>query len=236
MIAGDLRDRARQWTHDVGAVQPPAEPDLDHGDLGAAGGEVGEGDRRAGFEERRLALEDEWPELVGPHCDSGLGDRHTVDPDPLPERDQMGRRVQAHPPARLGERGGHEGADTALSVRAADMDGRHGVVRVAQRAQQRARGGEPELDGRRPGEEELECFVVGQGHVLGLRHGTTTPHLALPGGAFAVDAARGQLSSACSSCGRWPCMWRSRRAVVSRRDPRGTTSSICPCSSRNSAV
>jgi hypothetical protein len=35
-----------------------------------------------------------------------------------------------------------------------------------------------------------------------------------------------QLSSSSSTGGRWPCMWRRSRAVVSRSDPRGTTSSI----------
>lgn len=35
-------------------------------------------------------------------------------------------------------------------------------------------------------------------------------------------------ASAISYRARAPCMWRSNRAVVSRSDPRGTTSSICP--------
>ena len=41
---------------------------------------------------------------------------------------------------------------------------------------------------------------------------------------------------AVSTWGRCPCMCRTSRAVVSRRDARGTTSSTWPCSSKNSAV
>ena len=192
---------------------------------GSARREVGEGDRRRRLEEGGPPLQDQRSQAR----------RSTSPPPPpligtpstriaLPERHQVRRGVEPDPPARLAQRGRHEGADASLAVGPADVDRRHDPLRIAQGPEQRPRRGQPELDGGGPGEQEFEAPGRGQRrsgrHATGTprrartarsRRATTTPNTGAPpdetaGGAPEQAMHSRQLSSACSASGRCPCM------------------------------
>ncbi len=89
MVERDMRDGADQRVDHVGAVEPPAKADLDDGNVDAAGGKVGEGQRRGGFEERGFGALDRRPQVIHPAGDRRFADHHAVDADALAERSQV---------------------------------------------------------------------------------------------------------------------------------------------------
>ena len=67
VLQGDLGHDAGQRGDDVGAVESPAQADLDHRHVDPAGGEIGEGDGGGGFEKAGLETLDMRAQPVGPH-------------------------------------------------------------------------------------------------------------------------------------------------------------------------
>ena len=122
-----------------------------------------------------LALQNQRPEPLGPHRHRGLARSGPRRPGCARGTNQVRRGVEADPPARLAQRRRHQRRDAALAVGAADVDRRHDLVRIAQRLEQGARRGEPELDRGGPGEEEVERLVVGQRHPAAPRNTGAPP-------------------------------------------------------------
>src|SRR5262249_13055588 len=145
VIQADRGDDRHQRREDVGAIEPAAEADLDHGDVDLAFGEVEESERRRHLEEGAVAAFGESfdpverllePALVGPLAD---------DADALTEVDQMRRGVEAGAHTRLAQRALDERAHRALAVGARDVHGAEARVGIPQRAEQRAGAVESEL-------------------------------------------------------------------------------------------
>ena len=88
----DLGDGADQRRHHVGAVEPPAEAHLDHRDLDAARGEVGEGDGGGGLEEGAAQLLDQRPQP-----------RRSTSPRPPREIGTPSTRMRSRNDTRCGE-------------------------------------------------------------------------------------------------------------------------------------
>ena len=108
VVASDLGYSAHQRADHVGAVESSAEPDLDHRDLDSPCRKVRKGESRRGLEEGRLPFQNGRQEPAGPHGHRFFRDGNTIDLNSLPERDQMRRGIQAHPPAGFAQRGGNQ--------------------------------------------------------------------------------------------------------------------------------
>ena len=121
VVASDLGYSAYQRAHHVGAIESSAEPHLHYRDLDSTGCKVGKGESRRSLEEGRLPFQNGRQETAGPHGHGFLRDGNTIHLNSLPERDEMRRGIQAHPPACFAQRGGNQSAHTALSVGAANV-------------------------------------------------------------------------------------------------------------------
>src|SRR3954453_1270330 len=92
----------------------------------------------------------------------------------------MGGGIEPNSPASFTECGGHQRRDASFAIGSTDVNRRDDFVRVAERLQEGASIGEPELDGCREGEEKVECLGGSQRHrslVGGVpSSGTTAPH------------------------------------------------------------
>ena len=125
VVALDLGHRAHERPQHVGAVEPPAEPHLDHRDLAPRAREVGEGDGGRGLEEGRLPLQDERP--AAGRSTSPPRPRRSARRPPGCARGtttRWGDVYRPDPPAGLAQRRRHQGRDAALPVRPADVDRR----------------------------------------------------------------------------------------------------------------
>src|SRR6266852_5448378 len=146
-----------------------------------------------------------------------LVDEPPVEPDALVEVHQMRLGEDVDAVTRRLERGAQESDGRALAVGAGDMhDRRQMLVRIAERREQPPHAVERQVDklGMEP-QQPLQDPVDGQGQARSER------------------AAAGRVTMCVGGSRR-----RSRsmmRAIVSRSSRRGTTMSIMPCSSRNSA-
>jgi len=151
MVDADGRDRAdRRLVDDVGGVEAPAEPDLQHQQLGRNGGEDVERRRRDDLEEGdriiavgRLAGLDRGFERV-------VVDNRAGQPDALVEAHEMRRGVDVHAVARRLGHGADVGAERALAVGAGDMhDRRQALLGIAHAVEQALEPREVEIDDAR---------------------------------------------------------------------------------------
>ncbi|OLC47062.1 MAG: hypothetical protein AUH68_01760 [Gemmatimonadetes bacterium 13_1_40CM_4_69_5] len=90
VLQRDLRHHAGERRDDVGRVQPPAQTDLDHGDVHTPRRQVREGDGGRRFEEARVKPLDLTLESLGPRRERLLAHRFAVDGDPLAYGHEVG--------------------------------------------------------------------------------------------------------------------------------------------------
>ncbi len=207
VIEGHLGDHAHVRGRDAGRVETPAQPHLEHGDVGARVPKGLEGQERRDLEEaqlRKAGLGRRVEELGDPRLERVVSQGHAIDPDPLPEamhvrRGEQARAIPRRPRHRLDH---HRGA--ALAVGAGDL---HHQPHLALRVAPQPRGL------HHPIEIELHAAI---------------PEAVEP--ANGVLVRRGHFEALLQSQ-RW---WRIS-ARVSRISERGAMTSTMPCSSRNSA-
>src|SRR5690606_19816747 len=108
----------------VRRVEPTAEPDLDDRDVDAGIGERAEAYRGRRLEEGRLGRADVWPESLCGREQRRLLDGRAIDADPLAERGQVRRGVETGAVTGGVQDTGDRRGDTALPIRAADVDRR----------------------------------------------------------------------------------------------------------------
>ena len=163
VLQGDLGHRARKRRDDVGAVQPPTQPHLDHRDVHPARRQVGKGDRGGRLEEARLRPFDVRHEQAGPLGEGILGNRSSVHRHPFTHRHQMrgGIDPDTQPPAL--ELRGDEGAGRSLAVGPADVDGWKVALRMVKCVEQCRGGSEAPFDAAGlSGEEKTAGVREGQ--------------------------------------------------------------------------
>ena len=119
---------------DVGAVQPAAEADLDHGDVHVDVGEPLESQAGGDFEEGEtlqvaLPLREEAEDLLARDHRPAAG-LHEL--DPLAEIHQVRRGVETHAKPRPGEGGREHRAHRALAVGPGHVHGTEPLRRMAQ--------------------------------------------------------------------------------------------------------
>src|SRR3954463_8963340 len=76
----------------------------------------------------------------------------------------MGGGIEPNSPACFTECGGNQGRYAPFTIGSTDVNRWDDFVRIAERLQEGASIGEPELDGCRAGEKKVECLGVGQRH------------------------------------------------------------------------
>ncbi len=203
-----------------------------------APGEVEQAHRRGDLEEgrpaevaeMRVAIEplDGRPDGLDQARDLGRRRLGPIDPEPLAEPVQVGRREQPGPPAGGGRDGGDHGRGRALPLGPGDVDDRERLLRVAQRPEEPAHPADAEVEGGRghadplvvdPAVEEAEpvAFVVGHEGPRGTPPGGRRPGASRRGDRVACqdNAARsGPPSGVADAPGRDPAA-----APWVRRDP-----------------
>jgi len=145
VVQADRRDRAHRGREHVRGVQPPAEPDLDHGPAHRVPREDIERERSGDLEERARTGARQRFDRVQAFVQLGLGEPAAVHADALAEVDQVRRRVE---PGALPGGAQHaldQGAHTALAVRARHVHRVEAPLRVPEPGQQLARALESQL-------------------------------------------------------------------------------------------
>src|SRR5690606_8337936 len=120
------------------------------------------------LEEGRLGRADVWPESLCGREQRRLLDGCAIDADPLAERGQVRRGVETGAVTGGVQDTGDRRGDTALPIRAADVDRRVCGVRIADRGQQCARPLERPADASREPREQLtdQLLVVQRAQAL----------------------------------------------------------------------
>ena len=132
VLQSDVGDHAHERQQDVGGVEPPAQPRLDHGDLHVALREVVEGQRGGHLEEREFQLLHAVAVLVHEIDHFLFGNHLPVDADALAEVVQVGRGVEPRAVAGLLQHRGEDVRHGAFAVGACDVDGEEVALRIAQ--------------------------------------------------------------------------------------------------------
>ena len=152
--------------HDVGGVQPAAEPHFEDGDVHAGAAKQLEGHGRRDFEKRRLRLQRPARRRRRPLRDVGddggdervLGDRTAVDDEALGEVDEVGRRVARRSMAGRAQRRIDHRRDRSFAVGAGDVHRAECALGMAEARDDRRDVVEAELD-----PELFEAEEIGQG-------------------------------------------------------------------------
>ena len=133
VVEADIGDDGEVGLQDIGAVEPAAEPRLDHGDVDVGIGEPLETETRGNFEERQALLD----EIGFPLREEGeyifLRDHLPVDADALPEITEMRRGEKAGAEPRRPEGGSEHRRDRALAVGPRHMDAAETAFGMAER-------------------------------------------------------------------------------------------------------
>ena len=135
MVHGDVRDDGEFGTDHMGGIEAAPHAHLENGDIHGAPRKMQKGERRGEFEVghpfpiRPAHLPDAPFQVL-------RGNRDPVDPDALPEIDQVGRRVEPDAVSRRLEDGGQGRRDGALAVRPPHEDAAVTVLGAPQAIQQ----------------------------------------------------------------------------------------------------
>ena len=152
IIAVIERDAADQTCarlrHDIGGVQPPAEPDFKNRRIGRVAGESGEGGGGRRLEKGQGARLAELRDLGQNFGKFFLFDQASCNTDAFMERDEVGRGVNMHALACRLQHRAKVSSGRTLAVGARDMENRRQLlVRIAKPRQQIEIGGaQSEID------------------------------------------------------------------------------------------
>ena len=215
----DRRDHGHRAVGHVGRVPPAAHADLDHRDVHRGVRERGEhhaGEHLEEGQRRGLLVVDQLDvgrDLLVELDEALGGQRHAVDADPLPHRDQVRRgEPPGAQPALAQQRLDHPGR-RRLAVGAGDVHDRERAVRVAEQADQRRDPVEGRVDlVLRPPRPDLELYLA---QPLACRHVfSLLPQVVEP--VLPASRAAG-LASAGSPGGRCPPRPPARRCAATSR-------------------
>ena len=154
VVEADVRHDGKHGLHDVRTVQPPAQTDLDDGNIDRGVGKILERHGRGQFEKGRTKRLKETSLARYEVDDVGFGHRHAVYPDTLAEVDQVGRGIEPDAIAGGLEHGGDGVRTRTLAVGATDVYGQVFPMGMSEVRVQRPGGLEPLLVG--PGADLLE--------------------------------------------------------------------------------
>jgi len=157
MVHRDVRDDDELGTNDMGGIESSPHAHLEDGDVHGAPREMHKGKRRGEFE-----VGHPFPDRPAHPPDQPLqlppGNRGAVDPDALPEIDQVGRRVEPDAVSRRLQDGGQACRDGALAVGAPHEDAAVTALGISQARQQ-----PPDGPQTRPDAGALQAVEIGDG-------------------------------------------------------------------------
>ena len=201
VVQPDRADHGHICIDDVGRIEAPAQPHLDHGKIHCRATEDVIGSQRAVFEESQRDFAARGLDALEGFEQQPIIDRLAVERDPLRVPHEVGRGVGADAQARLARDGSQECDRGALAVRPPDQHHRH-------------RSGQ-ETQAQRDLGYSLEAEVYGPG-MLRLLVGQPLlkrPHAPPARGASSAGAAHARADPACPA---------DRRSCRSPRAPAGT--------------
>jgi len=169
MVEGDAGDDRSERSDDVGGVEPAAHPRLPDDDVHARAGEdhrgkdggefkIGEGETAPGVGARRIG------QLRRDRRVILFRNREPVDPEALPDVNQVGRGVESGGEPRAAQHAFEHGAHGALAVGSGDVEEGELFLRVPDAPHQLGGGFEPRLDSEHRQRIEVAAVRPAAGH------------------------------------------------------------------------
>ena len=171
MVQPDVRDDARHRSDHVRAVEAPAEPDLDDGQVHRRLSEVQQRQRDGGFEEAGADRFEGIADPVERARQPRVRCRGAIHTHPFVDAQEVWRGVEADAQPRCARDRGRQGCRGPLAIRPGHVDHGDRFLRVAERGKQGVHPLQARAVGGRAGCEarEGEQAALGVGHRCGER-------------------------------------------------------------------